>query len=139
MLLLKAAGVASVDVKKLKDAGLCTVEAVAYSPRKELPVIKGNSDSKVDKIDHRSSDEAEASGLMGTKDVGDAETLAIMVHILSISKLYLFTSSKMKLFDIGTCDQGVSKTYSAKVRTPRTDEYVFPTSSSVHFLLTSRS
>ncbi|KAI3877763.1 hypothetical protein MKW98_020244 [Papaver atlanticum] len=47
MLSLKAAGIASVDVKKLKDAGLCTVEAVAYSPRKELLLIKGISDAKV--------------------------------------------------------------------------------------------
>ncbi|KAI3856275.1 hypothetical protein MKW92_048442 [Papaver armeniacum] len=47
---LQAAGIASVDVKKLKDAGLCTVEAVAYSPRKELLLIKGISDAKVDKI-----------------------------------------------------------------------------------------
>ncbi|XP_026438805.1 DNA repair protein RAD51 homolog 1-like [Papaver somniferum] len=47
---LQASGIASVDVKKLKDAGLCTVEAVAYSPRKELLLIKGISDAKVDKI-----------------------------------------------------------------------------------------
>ncbi|KAI3866835.1 hypothetical protein MKX03_006725 [Papaver bracteatum] len=59
---LQADGVASVDVKKLKDDGLCTVQAVAYSPRKELLVIKGNIDSKVDKIDHRSSDEAGSIG-----------------------------------------------------------------------------
>lgn len=38
------------DVKKLKDAGLCTVESVAYSPRKELLQIKGISEAKVDKI-----------------------------------------------------------------------------------------
>ena len=30
---LQASGIAAVDVKKLKDAGLCTVESVAYSPR----------------------------------------------------------------------------------------------------------
>ncbi|RZC52829.1 hypothetical protein C5167_021253 [Papaver somniferum] len=50
MLFLKVAGVASVDVKKLKDASLCTVEAVAYSPPKGLLLIKGISDAKVDKI-----------------------------------------------------------------------------------------
>jgi len=38
------------DVKKLKDAGMCTVEAVAYAPRKELLQIKGISEAKVDKI-----------------------------------------------------------------------------------------
>ncbi|RZC72170.1 hypothetical protein C5167_035368 [Papaver somniferum] len=48
-----AAGVASVDVKKLKDAGLCTVEAVAYSSRNELLLSKGISE-----IIKLSSDEA---------------------------------------------------------------------------------
>lgn len=47
---LKASGIAATDIKKLKDAGLCTVESVAYSPRKELLQIKGISDAKVDKI-----------------------------------------------------------------------------------------
>lgn len=37
-------------MKKLKDAGLCTVESVAYSPRKDLLQIKGISEVKVDKI-----------------------------------------------------------------------------------------
>ncbi|PON66075.1 DNA recombination/repair protein Rad [Parasponia andersonii] len=47
---LKASGIAAIDVKKLKDAGLCTVESVAYSPRKDLLQIKGISEAKVDKI-----------------------------------------------------------------------------------------
>ncbi|KAK1351690.1 DNA repair protein RAD51-like [Heracleum sosnowskyi] len=47
---LQGSGIAVVDVKKLKDAGLCTVVAVAYSPRKELLLIKGISEAKVDKI-----------------------------------------------------------------------------------------
>ncbi|KAF9680339.1 hypothetical protein SADUNF_Sadunf06G0111000 [Salix dunnii] len=47
---LQASGIASLDVKKLKDAGLCTVESVAFSPRKELLQIKGISEAKVDKI-----------------------------------------------------------------------------------------
>ncbi|THG12266.1 hypothetical protein TEA_003723 [Camellia sinensis var. sinensis] len=46
----EASGIASLDIKKLKDAGLCTVESVAYSPRKELLQIKGISEAKVDKI-----------------------------------------------------------------------------------------
>lgn len=50
VLTLQASGIASIDVKKLRDAGLCTVEAVAYSPRKELLQIKGISEAKVDKI-----------------------------------------------------------------------------------------
>jgi DNA repair protein RAD51 len=37
-------------VKKLKDAGLHTVESVAYTPRKDLMQIKGISEVKVDKI-----------------------------------------------------------------------------------------
>ncbi|KAF9616156.1 hypothetical protein IFM89_028622 [Coptis chinensis] len=47
---LQASGIGSLDVKKLKDAGLSTVESVAYSPRKELLQIKGISENKVDKI-----------------------------------------------------------------------------------------
>ncbi|MQM05120.1 hypothetical protein Taro_037926 [Colocasia esculenta] len=43
-------GIASLDVKKLKDAGYCTVESVTYSPRKDLLQIKGISEAKVDKI-----------------------------------------------------------------------------------------
>jgi hypothetical protein len=46
----KACGVAAADIKKLKDAGLCTVEAVAYSPKKDLVQIKGLSEAKVEKI-----------------------------------------------------------------------------------------
>uniref|UniRef100_A0A2N9H4W3 DNA repair protein RAD51 homolog n=1 Tax=Fagus sylvatica TaxID=28930 RepID=A0A2N9H4W3_FAGSY len=38
---LQVSGIASIDVKKLKDAGLCTVESVAFSPRKDLLQIKG--------------------------------------------------------------------------------------------------
>ncbi|KAG5594601.1 hypothetical protein H5410_035833 [Solanum commersonii] len=38
---LQASGIAALDVKKLKDAGLCTVESVVYAPRKELLHIKG--------------------------------------------------------------------------------------------------
>uniref|UniRef100_A0A0E0MMM6 DNA repair protein RAD51 homolog n=1 Tax=Oryza punctata TaxID=4537 RepID=A0A0E0MMM6_ORYPU len=38
---LQASGIAALDVKKLKDAGLCTVESVVYSPRKDLLQIKG--------------------------------------------------------------------------------------------------
>ncbi|THU53181.1 hypothetical protein C4D60_Mb10t11680 [Musa balbisiana] len=47
---LQASGIAAIEVKKLKDAGLCTVESVAYSPRKDLLQIKGISEAKVDKI-----------------------------------------------------------------------------------------
>lgn len=47
---MKTSGIAAIDVKKLKDAGLCTVESVVYSPRKDLMQIKGISEAKVDKI-----------------------------------------------------------------------------------------
>ncbi|KAL5570201.1 hypothetical protein UlMin_026776 [Ulmus minor] len=43
----KAASIASIDVKKLKDAGLYTVEYVAYSPIKDLLQIKGISKAKI--------------------------------------------------------------------------------------------
>ncbi|XLR01274.1 hypothetical protein HN51_056090 [Arachis hypogaea] len=46
----KASGIAALDIKKLKDAGICTVESVAYTPRKDLLQIKGISEAKVDKI-----------------------------------------------------------------------------------------
>ncbi|KAH7446921.1 hypothetical protein KP509_01G082000 [Ceratopteris richardii] len=47
---LQICGIAASDTKKLKDAGLCTVEAVAYSPKKDLLQIKGLSEAKVEKI-----------------------------------------------------------------------------------------
>uniref|UniRef100_A0A914W3S8 DNA repair protein RAD51 homolog n=1 Tax=Plectus sambesii TaxID=2011161 RepID=A0A914W3S8_9BILA len=43
-------GIDAKDVRKLKEAGLNTVEAVAYAPKKELLSIKGISDIKADKI-----------------------------------------------------------------------------------------
>ncbi|CAD6256158.1 unnamed protein product [Miscanthus lutarioriparius] len=45
-----ASGIAALDVKKLKDSGLHTVEAVAYTPRKDLVQIKEISEAKVGKI-----------------------------------------------------------------------------------------
>ena len=50
LLLYQACGISAVDMKKLKHAGHYMVEAVAYSPKKELVQIKGLSDAKVDKI-----------------------------------------------------------------------------------------
>ncbi|VFR00958.1 unnamed protein product [Cuscuta campestris] len=43
-------GIAALDIKKLKDSGLYTVESVMYAPRKDLVQIKGISEAKVDKI-----------------------------------------------------------------------------------------
>jgi hypothetical protein len=47
---LQACGIPAMDVKKLRDAGLCTVESVAYMTKRDLVKIKGLSDVKVDKI-----------------------------------------------------------------------------------------
>lgn len=44
------AGISSSDTKKLADAGLHTVEAVAFTPKKTLCTIKGISEAKADKI-----------------------------------------------------------------------------------------
>ena len=46
----KEHGISASDIKKLEDAGLFTVEAVAYSPKRHLTRIKGISDAKADKI-----------------------------------------------------------------------------------------
>ncbi|CAM6109169.1 unnamed protein product [Calypogeia fissa] len=47
---LQACGIPAMDVKKLRDAGLCTVESVAYTAKRDLVKIKGLSEAKVDKI-----------------------------------------------------------------------------------------
>jgi DNA repair protein RAD51 len=44
------AGILANDIKKLTGAGLHTVEAVAFTPKKHLVTIKGISDQKADKI-----------------------------------------------------------------------------------------
>uniref|UniRef100_A0A8R7U881 Rad51-like C-terminal domain-containing protein n=1 Tax=Triticum urartu TaxID=4572 RepID=A0A8R7U881_TRIUA len=48
--LAKASGIATLDVKRLKDVGLYIVEYVAYTPRRDLLQIKGIGEAKVDKI-----------------------------------------------------------------------------------------
>jgi DNA repair protein RAD51 len=47
---LQEAGIHPNDIKKLAEAGLNTVEAVAYTPKKHLLTIKGISEQKADKI-----------------------------------------------------------------------------------------
>ena len=47
---LQEAGIHANDIKKLAEAGLNTVEAVAFTPKKNLVTIKGISDQKADKI-----------------------------------------------------------------------------------------
>jgi DNA repair protein RAD51 len=48
--LRQACGISVQDTKKLVDAGLHTVEAVAYQPKKALAAIKGISEAKAEKI-----------------------------------------------------------------------------------------
>ncbi len=43
-------GISAQDIKKLAEAGLHTVEAVAYTPKKNLLTIKGISEQKAEKI-----------------------------------------------------------------------------------------
>ena len=47
---LEEFGINSGDIKKLEDAGFHTVEAVAFTPKKNLITVKGLSEGKVDKI-----------------------------------------------------------------------------------------
>jgi DNA repair protein RAD51 len=47
---LQEAGIHANDIKKLAEAGLNTVESVAFTPKKHLITIKGISDQKADKI-----------------------------------------------------------------------------------------
>jgi DNA repair protein RAD51 len=47
---LQEAGIHANDIKKLVEAGLNTVEAVAFTPKKHLLIIKGISEQKADKI-----------------------------------------------------------------------------------------
>ncbi|XP_072180472.1 DNA repair protein RAD51 homolog A-like [Diadema setosum] len=47
---LEGSGISSNDVKKLEEAGMHTVECVAYSTKKDLCAVKGISEAKADKI-----------------------------------------------------------------------------------------
>lgn len=47
---LQEAGLHLNDCKKLAEAGLNTIEAVAFTPKKNLIIIKGISEQKADKI-----------------------------------------------------------------------------------------
>jgi DNA repair protein RAD51 len=46
----KQFGISAQDCEKLKTAGLFTLEAVAYTPKKTLIAIKGISEQKADRI-----------------------------------------------------------------------------------------
>ncbi|XP_014243469.1 DNA repair protein RAD51 homolog 1 [Cimex lectularius] len=47
---LQVGGIGASDIKKLVESGYCTIESVAYTPRKNLLAIKGISEAKADKI-----------------------------------------------------------------------------------------
>ena len=47
---LEEKGINSGDIKKMEEAGFHTVEAVAFTPKKHLIIVKGLSEAKVDKI-----------------------------------------------------------------------------------------
>ncbi|KAI7850891.1 DNA repair protein RAD51 [Circinella umbellata] len=47
---LEQSGILSSDIKKLKDGGYYTVEAIAYAPKKALLTIRGISETKADKL-----------------------------------------------------------------------------------------
>ena len=47
---LQQAGINIADIKKLKEAGICTVGAVLMETKKRLANVKGISDAKVDKL-----------------------------------------------------------------------------------------
>ncbi|CAF0928025.1 unnamed protein product [Rotaria sp. Silwood1] len=46
----KSCGIGNSDLKKLQEAGFCTVESIAFAPRKSLLAVKGISDAKADKL-----------------------------------------------------------------------------------------
>jgi DNA repair protein RAD51 len=47
---LQEQGISATDIKKLEEAGYHTIEAVAFTPKKHLILVKGLSEAKVDKI-----------------------------------------------------------------------------------------
>lgn len=50
VLIRKEAGINASDTKKLREAGYHTVEAVAFTPKKQLCTVKGISEAKAEKI-----------------------------------------------------------------------------------------
>jgi len=47
---LTTKGIAQLDVKKLVEAGLHTIQAILLWPKKDLLNVKGLSENKIDKI-----------------------------------------------------------------------------------------
>lgn len=76
---LEELGISATDTKKLRDAGLMTVEAVAYSTKKKLMSVKGISETKADKLI------AEAAKLVPLGFVTAAEYFQIRESQLSLT------------------------------------------------------
>ena len=66
---LEGPGIVAADIKKLKEAGYHTIEAVLYATKKELSGIKGLSDNKVDKILECAFKISGGSGFMAATEV----------------------------------------------------------------------
>lgn len=47
---LEQHGITSGDIKKMKEAGLNTVESILFKPKKDLVLVKGMSEAKIDKV-----------------------------------------------------------------------------------------
>jgi DNA repair protein RAD51 len=47
---LEEVGINQADIKKMIDAGFQTVEAIAFTAKKNLVIIKGMTEAKIDKI-----------------------------------------------------------------------------------------
>jgi DNA repair protein RAD51 len=47
---LEGSGITAADLKKLSEAGYTTVEAIAFSTKKQLVEVKGISEAKADKV-----------------------------------------------------------------------------------------
>ncbi|KAL0270022.1 UNVERIFIED_CONTAM: hypothetical protein PYX00_007567 [Menopon gallinae] len=80
---LEGQGITSGDIKKLEEAGYYTVEDIAFTPKKQLLLIKGISEAKADKII------AEAQ-----KIVPMGFTTATEIHQKRSDLIFLTTGSK---------------------------------------------
>ena len=66
---LEGPGIVAADIKKLKEAGYHTIEAVTYATKKDLGLIKGISDNKVEKIQEAAFKMVGGMGFMAATEV----------------------------------------------------------------------
>jgi len=107
---LKKEGITQADIQKLAEAGFHTVESLAFTPRRTLMVIKGFSETKVDKI----VEEAKKLVPMGFKT-------ATMIHEKRSQLVLLTTGSKEldKLLGGGVESGGITEIF-GEFRTGKT-------------------